>query len=117
MTQTHFAPLFAQDPPPPPPSAVDIPIVPPVVSVVDLKEDGIVSIFIADEVVEVKDRLELYDLAEPEVFPIALLVMPPEPVIEIVDLEDALPPTSDDDGRYDIEPRHVCRFKPWPLKV
>ena len=95
---------------------MDIPIVPLIILVVDLKEDGVVPIFVEGVEVdedddEVEDGLELYDLAEPEVFRTAL------PVIEIVDLEDPPPLLSDDDGGYDTKPRHIHRFRPWLPRV
>ena len=100
MIQVHFASSFAQDPIPSPP-VVDICVVPLVIPVVDLEEDGIIPIFVTNEVVEVvdvEDKLELHNLAEPEVFLAILPVVLLEPVIVIVDLKDASPPVSDDDG-------------------
>ena len=42
---------------------MDIPIVPQVIPMVDLEEDGVVPVLIEGE-----DRLELYDLVGPKVF-------------------------------------------------
>ena len=129
MIQVYFAPLFAQDPPPTPPT-VDISIVPLVIPIVDLEGDGVVPVLVAgagvvDEFVEVveieedkeEDGLELHDLARFEVFPTTLSVMPSETVIKIADLEDSPPPVSNDDGGYDTESRHICRFRLWPPRV
>ena len=56
--------------------------------------------------------MELDDLVGLEIFPTILPVVPSEPVVEIVDLEDAPPLVSDDDGSYDTKPQHIRRF--WP---
>ena len=111
MIQAHFVPLFAQDPPPSPP-AVDIPIIPQVIAVVDLEEDGVIPMLVEEE-----NGFELHDLIEPEDFPVAVPVVPLEPIVEIADLEDVPPLVSDDDGCYDTKPRHIRRFRSWPPRV
>ena len=109
MIQENFAPLFAQDPPPHLPT-IDIPAVPPVILLIDLKEDGVVPVFIEDKVVEDEDGFEIDDLAGPKILPTTLPVVPPEPVIEIADLKDAPPLISDDGGGYDTKPCHIRTF-------
>ena len=104
---------------PPPPFVKDVIMVPPIILVVDLEENGVIPVLDkVVEVIEVKEDdfeedngLELHDLARPEVFPVVLRVVPPKPIVEIADLEDAPPPVFDDDGGYDTEPQHIRRFK------
>ena len=76
------------------------------------------------EVVEIKDNedeeedgLEFDDLVRPEILSIVLPAVPPEPAMEIADLENAPPLVFNEDGGYDAKPRHICRFRLWPSRI